>query len=106
MEATGTVRRAPEPLRLGPFVLESIIGFGGMGAVWRGMHEGPGEHLVAVKVLDSELAQKEQFQTRFAREVMAHAELDHPNVVSVYDHGIVPRHVSREALGIVPGPTW
>ncbi len=90
-------------LRLGPFELESIVGQGAMGAVWRGRHEGPGDVLVAVKVLDSALAARPGFAERFGREVRAQAALEHPNVARVFDQGVVPASLDRPALGLVPG---
>ncbi|MDP9342497.1 MAG: serine/threonine protein kinase [Actinomycetota bacterium] len=66
--------------------IETLIGRGGMGAVYLA------EHLrlrrrVALKVLIPDLAQDETFRARFIRESQIAASLDHPNVVTVYDAG-------------------
>ncbi len=63
-----------------------LIGQGGMGAVYRARHRKL-ERLVAVKVLDSALRNHASFAERFAREARTLAQLDHPNVVRIYDFG-------------------
>lgn len=57
-----------------------------MGAVYRAEHVHLGR-TVALKLLNPELAQSEEFRERFIREARAAAELDHPNIVPVFDAG-------------------
>jgi len=73
---------------LGPFELYGVLGRGGMGEVWRGVHLESGVP-VAVKVMTSELARSEDFRRKFIREVHAVAALDHPGIVTVFDLGEV-----------------
>ena len=61
-----------------------LIGRGGMGAVYRARHRNL-QRLVAVKVLDTALSADASFAERFTREARTLAQLDHPNVVRVYD---------------------
>ncbi|MDX2079874.1 MAG: serine/threonine-protein kinase [Terrimicrobiaceae bacterium] len=78
----------PEELaRLLPqYRIESILGRGGMGAVYKGSQEKLGR-TVAIKVLPVELTADTQFVTRFEREARTLAKLHHPGIVSIYDFG-------------------
>ena len=67
-------------------VVESLIGKGGMGAVYRA-HQPHLGRTVALKVLRPELAQDAAFVARFARESRAMARLSHPNIVALFDSG-------------------
>jgi serine/threonine-protein kinase len=59
-----------------------------MGVVYRAQHMHLGR-TVALKLLNPELAASEEFRERFIRESRAAAELEHPNIVPVYDAGEV-----------------
>ncbi|MEA2425442.1 MAG: hypothetical protein QOH13_1852 [Thermoleophilaceae bacterium] len=59
-----------------------------MGVVYRATHVHLGR-TVALKLLNPELAASEEFRERFVREARAAAELEHPNIVPVYDAGEV-----------------
>lgn len=63
-----------------------LIGRGGMGAVYRARHRRL-ERPVAVKLLDASLQADPAFAERFEREARTMAQLDHPNIVRVYDIG-------------------
>ena len=62
---------------LGPFELESPIGQGGMGEIWRARHVEQAQ-LVAVKVMVGSHSREESYQEVFRNEVRAVAALDHP----------------------------
>ena len=71
---------------IGNYRLDSIIGRGGMGTVYRGEHVYI-EKRVAVKVLHAQFAASEDAITRFLREARAASSINHPHVVDVTDFG-------------------
>jgi eukaryotic-like serine/threonine-protein kinase len=90
--------------QLGPHRIESVIGAGGMGQVYRATDTRLSRR-VAIKVLPSELADDPQFQARFEREAKAIASLNHPHICTLYDvgrdHGIeylVMEYLEGESL--------
>lgn len=71
---------------LGNYRLESLLGSGGMGHVYRAVHV----HLrqpVAIKVLHPQFAADPDFRGRFLKEAQATAGLEHPNIIRVSDFG-------------------
>ncbi len=91
------------PVPLGPFdlYLHASAGKGGMATVWSARHRVTGTP-VAVKVLDRVQAQDEIFVAAFASEVRAVAGLEHPSVVHVLDHGLVPALADSRSNGALP----
>lgn len=91
------------PIPLGPFDLTRVIGRGGMGLVWEAVHRTQGLR-VAVKTLRGEAG--EEAQVLFDREVRAVAALQHPGIVTVLDHGLVPAETTEASAGqlAVGGP--
>jgi serine/threonine-protein kinase len=82
------LRAAAEPKpgdMVGPFRVESMIGEGGMGRVFRAV--GQDGTVVALKVVKAELAKDEVFRRRFEREAGAAARVNHTNVVPVLATG-------------------
>ena len=72
--------------RLGPYRLEAVLGEGGMGIVYRAVHEADGR-LVALKVLRSELSGDDTYRRRFARECRIAAAITHKHLVRIVDAG-------------------
>jgi beta-lactam-binding protein with PASTA domain/tRNA A-37 threonylcarbamoyl transferase component Bud32 len=66
-------------------VLERV-GAGGMAEVYRARDDLLGRE-VAVKVLNERFASDRSFVERFRREAQSAANLNHPNIVSLYDYG-------------------
>ena len=75
-----------ELLMLGEYVLQEIVGSGGMGTVYRAMHRRM-KRPAAIKVLRRDLAHSAELAKRFLREVEVAARLHHPNIVTAYDAG-------------------
>ncbi len=81
----------PQPVRVGRYVVESRIGSGGMGVVYRA-HDPELARDVAVKLMNADAAGTNDPSTaraRLVREARAMARLAHPNVIHVYDVGTV-----------------
>jgi eukaryotic-like serine/threonine-protein kinase len=70
----------------GRYVIESCIGEGAMGRVYRAQHARVSRQF-AIKVLWGDLAADAKMQSRFAREAEAASRLSHPNLISVVDFG-------------------
>mgnify|MGYP002386830559 FL=1 len=68
------------------FVIESVLGRGGMSVVYRARERHP-DRVVALKVLDPALASDEAFRARFLRESDAAASIGHPNIIPIFDAG-------------------
>lgn len=68
----------------GRYLIESLIGVGGMANVYKGQDIRTGNG-IAVKVLKEEFLGNEELVRRFKNESKAISILDHPNIVKVYD---------------------
>jgi serine/threonine protein kinase len=76
----------PLGARLGPYVIEQLIGAGGMGEVYKA-RDTRLDRPVAIKVLPAQLADDPQFRDRFDREARTISQLDHPHICALYDVG-------------------
>ncbi|MGH9534791.1 MAG: protein kinase domain-containing protein [Terriglobales bacterium] len=70
----------------GPYRMDSLLGTGGMGVVYRAGDTRP-QRAVALKVLPPGLAADAERQRRFEQEARAVAALNHPNILSIFDVG-------------------
>lgn len=68
----------------GQYQIESLLGKGGMGAVYRARHILLGDR-VAIKLLPPEMRSNTEWLRRFQREGQAARRFRHPNAVTVYD---------------------
>src|ERR1017187_4125644 len=73
---------------LGSFRVISLLGEGGMGRVYLAEHVLIGRR-AAIKVLAAEIANNEDFVSRFFTEARAVNDIRHPNIVEVTDFGTV-----------------
>ncbi|MEV0765566.1 protein kinase [Nocardia sp. NPDC050435] len=68
------------------YTVKRVLGQGGMGTVYLAQHPRL-PRLTALKLLDRELYADDEIRQRFEREADLVAQLDHPNIVTVYDRG-------------------
>src|SRR5262249_26115154 len=73
-------------IKLGPYEVQSPVGAGGMGEVYRAL-DARLDRVVAIKVLPSSFSADRDRWQRFAQEVPAAAALNHPNILSIFDIG-------------------
>ena len=72
--------------RLGPYEIQSPLGAGGMGEVYRA-RDTRLDRVVAIKILPSHLSDNPEARQRFDREARAISSLSHPNICTLYDVG-------------------
>jgi Tol biopolymer transport system component/predicted Ser/Thr protein kinase len=99
-------------MKLGPYQIESPLGAGGMGEVYRAKDTRL-DRTVAVKVLPSRFAEDVDMKQRFEREAKAISALTHPHICALYDIGnqegteyLVMEFLEGESLGdrLLKGP--
>ncbi len=71
---------------LGPYHVDRVLGRGGMGTVYKGIHSQSGQ-AVAIKLIAKGIANQSRFRRRFAAEVEALKRLKHPNIVELLGYG-------------------
>jgi serine/threonine protein kinase len=78
-----------EPTRIGKYTIESVLGKGAMGVVYKAFDPGI-ERVVAIKTVRKDRVDQDlidQSMARFKNEAKAAGRLLHPNIVSVYEYG-------------------
>jgi Tol biopolymer transport system component len=88
-DATATVTDIASGASFGPYRIESKLGEGGMGEVFRAIDTRLGR-AVAIKTT------REQFSDRFEREARVIASLNHPNICTIHDVG--PNYLVMELV--------
>jgi serine/threonine-protein kinase len=71
----------------GKYRVHSLVGTGGMGTVWEGVHTKLGTR-VAIKFIKPAYANHDEARARFEIEARAAARLQSKNAVQVYDYGV------------------
>lgn len=71
---------------IGPYKIIRILGQGGMGTVYHGVHSKSNDS-VAIKVIASNMAQHQRFRRRFDSEIQTLIKLKHPNIVQLIGFG-------------------
>jgi eukaryotic-like serine/threonine-protein kinase len=89
--------------RLGPYVMQGLLGAGGMGEVYRATDTRLRRD-VAIKIMPAALARDTEWTARFQRESRVLASLNHPHISAIYG---VEQEGDTQALvlELVEGPT-
>jgi Tol biopolymer transport system component len=72
--------------KLGPYEVQSPLGAGGMGEVYRA-RDTRLDRTVAIKILPSHLSENPEAKQRFEREARTISSLNHPNICTLHDIG-------------------
>src|SRR5271166_1208967 len=72
--------------KLGPYEIQSPLGAGGMGEVYRA-RDTRLDRTVAIKVLNSQLVANAELRARFEREAKIISQLQHSHICVLYDVG-------------------
>lgn len=103
LEAGRAWLRARQALHCGAYRIERLLGEGAMSRVYLARHERLGR-LAAVKVQKVHM-QSDEIVHRFQREARLASRLNHPNIVSLFEHGQVSGGGFYYAMEYVPGMT-
>jgi eukaryotic-like serine/threonine-protein kinase len=80
----------PLPARIGRYVVESLVGVGGMGQIYKA-HDPDIRRTVAIKLISTRLmsrADSADYIRRFRREAETAARCAHPNIITIYDFAL------------------
>jgi len=95
------------PKRIGHYDISDVLGTGGMSTVYRGIQPSLNRS-VAIKVLPLHMAKDDELIDRFERESSIIANLNHPNIIQIFDRGvdegsyyIVMEHVDGGGLDVL-----
>jgi serine/threonine-protein kinase len=89
-------------LLAGRYVLEDVIGEGGMATVYRARHKLV-DRPCAIKILNANLATDNVVRERFRREAKSAQKLSHPNIIEIYDQGETEDHTAYMVMEILRG---
>jgi serine/threonine protein kinase len=103
MAATGPALEVDEMIPGTKYRVVKALGAGGMGVVYQVVK--PPNIQGVLKVMSSELAEHEEHLLRFFDEVRILAQLDHPNIVKVFDYDALPDGTPFYVMEVLSGRT-
>src|SRR5579859_3754906 len=87
----------------GKYVIERLVGAGGMAAVYRARHRNG--HTVAIKILHQALSLDDDMRQRFRREALLANRVDHPGAVRVLDDDVTDDGCAFLVMPLLRGET-
>jgi len=87
------------------YELVSVLGEGGMGIVWDARQTSV-DRSVAVKMIKGPMATRSSHREKFLAEAIVTGDLDHPNIVPIYDVGTDDRGTLFYSMKQVHGTPW
>ena len=87
---------------VGGYVIEGVLGQGGMGVVYAATHPVIGKR-AAIKVLRPELSRDHTAVERFVNEARAVNQIGHPNIVDIFAFGALPDGRSYYVMDLLVG---
>ncbi len=97
-------KEVPEGTQLGEYEIRGVLGAGGMGTVYRGVHPIIGK-AVAIKVLAPNLSRNEEMVQRFVREARAVVKIQHRYIIDVFAFGHDPSVGHYFVMPLLAGET-
>jgi len=86
----------------GRYLIESVLGAGGMATVYRARHQLM-DRMLAVKILHDNFADDAKLKERLSREAKSTASIAHPNIVEIYDFGSTDDGVPYLVMELLEG---
>ncbi|QDT52562.1 Serine/threonine-protein kinase PknB [Caulifigura coniformis] len=94
-------KAAIDSKKLGQYTLETKLGSGGMGVVYKGRHAVL-RRMTAIKLLNVDKVNDSSIE-RFEREVQITSQLNNPNTVAIYDYGRTEEGIFYYAMEYIEG---